>query len=127
MDVVALLPNDDVASVPRVFPRAAPPIVSAPANRILLPPLDGRGTKRQFLEIPTYERAEVLHSHCIADAALRANTHAPHLRPSGSERRIISTAKLPRNAASQTSARIASVSVALGAMSKLGWLCHSPM
>jgi hypothetical protein len=72
VDVVALFPNDDVASVPRVFPRVASPIVSAPANRILLPPLDGRGTRFQLLELPTYERAEVLQSHCIDDAAWAA-------------------------------------------------------
>lgn len=74
VDIVALFPNDEVASVPKVFPRAAPPLVSAPANRILLPPLHGRGTRRQLSELPTYERAEVLRSHCIDDAAWAALT-----------------------------------------------------
>jgi hypothetical protein len=72
VDVVSLLPSNDVASVPRVFPRIAPPLVSAPANRILLPTVDGRGARRQLLDLPDHERGEVLASHCIDDAAWAA-------------------------------------------------------
>ncbi len=72
VDVVSVFMNDDVASVPRVFPRAAPPIVSAPANRILLPTLDGRGARRQLMDLPDEERVQVLGSHCIDDAAWEA-------------------------------------------------------
>lgn len=72
VDVVSLFPSGDVASVPKVFARSAPPIVSAPANRILLPTADGKAARRQLLELvdlPEAERDEVLRSHCIDEAA----------------------------------------------------------
>jgi hypothetical protein len=46
--------------------------VSAPANRILLPTIGSRGARRQLLELPDEERAVVLRSHCIGDAAWEA-------------------------------------------------------
>jgi hypothetical protein len=83
VNVVSLFPSDDVASVPKVFPRAPPPIVSAPANRILLPTVDGRSPRRQLLDLPMNERPEVLASHCIDNAgweALQADDAAAFVR-----------------------------------------------
>lgn len=72
VDIVSLFPSEEIASVPRVFPRSPPPIVATPANRILLPTVDGRGARRQLLDLPVAERAEVLASHCIDDASWAA-------------------------------------------------------
>lgn len=72
VDVVAMLLGEDVASVPRVFPRLAAPGASKPANRILLPTTDGKGARQQLLDLTDDERDDVLASHCIDDMAWKA-------------------------------------------------------
>lgn len=72
VDAVALFTGEDAVSVPKVFAREAPPVASAPANRILLPTFEGKGARQQLLDVPLDERAEVLASHCINDAAWEA-------------------------------------------------------
>ena len=72
VDVVELFTGDDAVAVPKVFTREAPPVASAPANRIFLPTFERRGARQQLLDLPDDERHLILKSHCIDMAAWEA-------------------------------------------------------
>lgn len=72
VNVLSIFSEDEIGSIPRVFRRLGTPEAGKPANRILLPTLDGKGARQQLLDLPEDEREEVLASHCIDEAAWKA-------------------------------------------------------